>query len=116
MLEHEPRHADEAVDVRREHRLLVGLGRLVDRDASERQPGRVDEDVAAPRLLDEARAGLGVGDVERKRDVGLETLDAPSPADDPRSLARECDRGRRADPARRAGDDGGGAVENSHAA
>ncbi len=81
-------------------RPLVLLGRLGERGAAEREPGRVHEDVGRPGGVDEALAALRVGHVERERDLGLEPLDAARAADDARALVGEQPRGRGADPAR----------------
>jgi hypothetical protein len=111
VLQDETRHSHEAVDVRLEDRSLVLLGRIRERLTPERETRGVDEDVRWPRLLDEARATLGVGDVELERDVRLEPLDPPRAADDTRAFRRERAGRRSADSARRAGDDRRPAVE-----
>src|SRR5581483_5881845 len=105
-----------AVHVRLEHAALVFLRRLVDGVAAEREPRRVDEDVARPGLVDEALATRRFGDVERKLDVGLEPLDAARAADDSGTFGRELSRGRSADAARGSGDDRRLAVQLAHGA
>ena len=117
--EREPRHADQPVHVRLEHRLLVGLVALVERIAAEREAGRVDEHVEPAAeslhgLLDEALAARGIGDVELERDLRVDPVDAPRPAGDARGFATERGDDCRADPTRGAGDDRGLAVERGH--
>ena len=77
----------------------------VERRPAEREPGGVDEDVGRPGGVDEALAARRVGDVELERNVGLEPLDPPRPADHARTLARRRPRGRGADAARGSGHD-----------
>src|SRR6266508_2566557 len=110
MRQAEPRHADQPVDVRLEHYPLVLLGAGVERIAAQCKPGGVDEDVDAAQLLrrfgHETLAALRVGDVElQRRDGRRDPVDAARPADDAGTLAGKGLRGRRADPARRPGDD-----------
>ena len=79
--------------VRLEHDLLVGLGRVVERVASECEAGVVDKDVDAAELLDrgrdEALGGGRIGDVELERDVRLDAVDPPCAAGDTGSLGPE---------------------------
>src|SRR5206468_3579939 len=74
----EARHPDEPVHVRLEDRPLVLLARGLERLASEREPGRVHEDVERAELLhgalDEAGAAPRVGHVGLARDVALEAV------------------------------------------
>src|SRR4029077_7093506 len=88
----EARHAQEAVDVRLEHGLLVFLVAGVEGLAAEAEAGIVDEDVEASELvdslLDEALAARRVGHVELERDLRLELLGAASAAGDPRPVGR----------------------------
>ena len=80
----ETRDPQDAVDVRVQDRLLDVRGRLGERDATEREPGVVEEDVdSAERLdrrVDEGAARCLVGDVERERDVRVDALDATGAA------------------------------------
>ena len=112
-------HPDQAVHVRLQHDLLVGLARVVERVAAEREPGVVDEHVHAAELLhgrrDETFAAGRVGDVELERDVGVHPFDAPRAARDARPLRPERPHDRGADPARGAGDDRRLALEQSSA-
>ena len=88
--QHEPRHPDQAVDVRLQHDRLVGLGRVVERVAAEREAGVVDEHVDAAELLDgrrdEALGRRRIGDVELERDVRVDLVDPPRAAGDARAL------------------------------
>ena len=111
----EPRDPEHAVDVRVQHRRLVVGRRLGERRAAEREPRVVEEDVdPAERLdrrVDERAARRLVRDVERQGDVGLDPLDPPRAADDADARVAQLPHGRGADPRRRAGDDGGLAVQ-----
>ncbi len=88
--QHQPRHPDQAAHVRLQHDLLVGLGRVVERVAAEREAGVVDEHVDAAELLDRGRdeaLGRGrIGDVELERDVRIDLVDPPRTAGDARAL------------------------------
>ena len=106
----EARDADRAVDVRvQDGRLVLGI-RLGEGVAPEREPGVVVEDVDPAELgrgaRDERSAALLVGDVERKRDVGLDSLDPPRTADDPHAGLAQLPHGGGSEAARRTGDDG----------
>src|SRR6266545_1966407 len=110
MRQAESRHADQPVDVRLEHGPLVLLAAGVERVAAQCKPGSVDENVDAAQLLrrlrDEALAALHVGYVQLQwRDRRRDPVDAARPADDAGTLAGKGLRGRRANPARRPGDD-----------
>ena len=86
----QPRHAQHAVDVRVQDRLVLD-GRLPERVATEREAGVVEEDVDEPELrgrpADEGGCALLVRDVEREGEVGVDALDAPRSARDARRLA-----------------------------
>jgi hypothetical protein len=88
---------------------LVLLVRLVERRATQRETGVVDEDVEAAevldRLPDEAAAARGVGDVELERDLRLEPLHPPRAARDAHAGGCERGRSRLADARRGAGHD-----------
>jgi hypothetical protein len=105
----EPCHPDQPGHVDVEHVRLVFVGRLVERRASEREAGVVDEDVEASEAVDGFRDELlavrGVGHVELERHLRLEPLDAPSAAHDAHSRGGERRRRRAADARRRPGDD-----------
>ncbi len=105
----EPRHPHQPGDVRAEDPRLVLVARLVERRAAERSAGVVDEDVEPAELLhrvgDEALRALGIGDVERQRDLGLEPLDAARAARDTHSGRGERARRRAPDSRRRPRDD-----------
>jgi hypothetical protein len=62
------------------------LRRIGKRIPAEREPRVVDEDVDASELreraLDERGAAVRIRDVQLKRDVGLDRVDAPSAAGD----------------------------------
>ena len=107
----EARHPHEAVHVRLEDGALVLLGRLVERRTTECETGVVDEDVDAAELLhrrcDEARATLGIGDVQLECHFGLEPFDAPSPARNANPRLGEHPRCRPTEARRGAGDDRG---------
>jgi hypothetical protein len=97
---------------------LVVEIRFGERIAAESEARIVEEDVHAAelrdRLLDERRRALLVRDVDVQRHVRLDPLDPPRPADDTHSgLAQLADR-RRADAARRTGDDRSLALELHH--
>ena len=81
-----PRHAQDAVDVGVQHRLLVFGIRLPERVAAEREARVAEEDVDDPEfrrsLPDERGGALLVGHVERQREVRLDPLDAPRAAQD----------------------------------
>ena len=90
--------------------------RLRERVAPEREPGVVEEDVdrrraPARRASTNAAAALLVGDVERKRDVGVDPLDAPRTADDAHARLAQLAHRRSAEAARRARDDRGLTLE-----
>ncbi len=105
------RHAEDSVHVRMQDRLLVLGIRLPERIATEREPGVVEEDVDASELVGRAAheggSALLVHDVEREREVGLDSLDPPRPADHSHAGLPQLARGRRADAAGRARDDRG---------
>ena len=108
----EARQAQEAEDVRLDHRRLVLVGRLPERVAPEAEARVVDEDVDAAEVgdgaLDEALGALPVGHVEVERVEAVpvrEQLDAAGADGDPRAGLGERMRGGRPDPARGAGDD-----------
>ena len=107
--EGEPRDAQDAVDVRVQHRLLVIGGRLGERNAAQREAGVVEEDVdpteRLDRPVDERAARRLVGDVERQGDVGVDALDPPGTAHDPHARLAQLPHGRGADPRGGAGDD-----------
>ena len=115
----EARHAHQAEDVRLDHRLLVLVGRLPERVASEAEAGVVDEDVEAAELghgtLDEALGARAVGDVQLESDQpsAIQLLDPARPNGDLRAGVGEHARGRRPDPARGARDDRRLAVQRS---
>src|SRR6266516_96546 len=112
--------ADQPVDVRLQHCLLILFASLPKGVAAETKAGVVDEDVQCAelpdRVPDEPLATFRSGDVELELDLGFELLDAPRPAGHTGAFA--CDGGRRgcADPARGAGDDRGLSVKQGHEA
>ena len=93
----EPRHPDQAVDVRLENGALVLLVALPERLPAERETGRVHQDVEAAELrerpVDEGGGALRVGDVERERHDAvpelLQPLGAPRPRRHADALAQE---------------------------
>jgi len=109
--QHEPRHPQDAVDVRVDDLLLVLRRRLREGRPAEREAGVVEEDVDAAELrhrgLDECGAGGLVGHVELERDVGLDPPDPARPAGDPYARLAQLAHRRGADPGGGAGDDRG---------
>ena len=92
-----------------EFMVLVGLARGVERLASQRETGVVDEDVELAKLgerrSDERLAAVGVGDIELERDLGAEPVHPPRSACDAHAGICQRRRDRRADAAGRTGDD-----------
>jgi hypothetical protein len=107
----EPRHPDQAVDVRLEHDLLVLLSRGVDRFPAEGEARVVEEDVETAELadgpFDERLAARPVGDVQLVREVRVDLSGPPRAAGHCRARLAEGFHGGRADAARRARDDRG---------
>ena len=107
----EPGHPEDPVDVRVEHRLLVGCPRLGERRAPERESRVVEQDVdPAERLdrrVDERGARRLVGHVDRERDVRLDALDAARAPDDANARLAQLAHRRRADAGRGTRDDCG---------
>ena len=108
--EAEPRHAEDAVDVRVQDGRLVLLVRLPERVAAEGEPGVVEEDVEpadlGDRPLDERHAALLVSRVELEREIGLDPLDPPRTTDHVNACLAQLAHGRCSDSARGTGDNG----------
>src|SRR5262249_35848128 len=117
----EPSHAQQAADVRLDHRRLVLVGRLPERVAPEPEACVVDEDVDPAEVgdgaLDEALGALAVGhvQVERVETVPVrEQLDTAGADGHPRARIGESVRSGCPDPARGAGDDSRLVLERGH--
>ena len=101
--------AEDAVDIRVQDTLLVVGRRVGERCPSERQTRVVEEDVHSTepgyRLLDERRRARLNGDVEWKRQIGVDPPCPPGPAGDAHTGLAQLAHGGGADPGRGTRDD-----------